>query len=143
MYPRNSFSGGYSSLTQLSADKKVGKLFALAIVAETPVGRIILRQQCDPAFDLNRKAPARQFKQDKVDNSESDATDEEGETLNPQEVEVAPQKPTRFSKLDFDVEDSDHVNFVSKQIGLHGLDYLSPFLDQMGDHHSSKARSIV
>ena len=47
-YPRISFSGGYSSLTQLSADEKVGKLFALAIIGETEVGRKILSDRCDP-----------------------------------------------------------------------------------------------
>jgi hypothetical protein len=34
LYPCISFSGGYCLLTQLSNDEKVGKLFALAIVAE-------------------------------------------------------------------------------------------------------------
>ena len=61
-YPRISFSGGYSSLTQLSTDEKVGKLFALAIIAETPVGREVLRQRCDPNFDLRRKERAGRFK---------------------------------------------------------------------------------
>jgi hypothetical protein len=55
MYPWKSFSGGSLLLTQLSADEKVGKLFALAIVAETPVSRQILTQCCDPDFDLRRK----------------------------------------------------------------------------------------
>jgi hypothetical protein len=54
-YPRISFSGGYSSLTQLSADEKVGKSFALAILAETEVGRQILESRCDPVFDMKRK----------------------------------------------------------------------------------------
>jgi hypothetical protein len=61
-YPRISFSGGYSSLTQLSADEKVGKLFALAIVAETPVGKEILQQRCNPEFDSKRKERATRFK---------------------------------------------------------------------------------
>jgi hypothetical protein len=65
LYPRISFSGGYSSLTQLSADEKVGKLFALAIVAETPVGRKILNQRCNPGFDLRRKVQAKQFLSEK------------------------------------------------------------------------------
>jgi hypothetical protein len=52
LYPRISFSGGYCSLAQLSADEKIGKLFALAIAAETPIGRKILNQQCNSGIDF-------------------------------------------------------------------------------------------
>jgi hypothetical protein len=45
--------------------------------------------------------------------------------------------------MDYDPEDEEHLNFVDSQLRLHGLNYLNSFLVQMGDHHSSKARSIV
>jgi hypothetical protein len=143
LYPRISFSGGYSSLTQLSADEKVGKLFALAIVAETPVGREILSQRCDPGFDLCKKKRARQFRGETEDLSDSDTLEEEGGVLNPNSANANPILPTRFSKVEFDPEDDDHFKFVQDQLRLHGLNYILPFLDDMGIHHSSKAHSIV
>jgi hypothetical protein len=143
LYPRISFSGGYSSLTQLSADEKVGKLFALAIVAETPVGREILSQRCDPGFDLRKKKRARQFRGETEDLSDSDTSEEEGGGLNPNSADANPILPTSFSKIEFDPEDDDHLKFVQDQLRLHGLDYILPFLDDMGIHHSSKAHSIV
>jgi hypothetical protein len=41
--------------SRLVDETKVRKLFALALIAETPVGRNILLQQCDPEFDTKRK----------------------------------------------------------------------------------------
>jgi hypothetical protein len=143
LYPRISFSGGYSSLTQLSADEKVGKLFALAIVAETPVGREILNQRCDPDFDLRKKKRARQFRGENEDVSDSDTSVEETEVPNANQVAPNLTIPTRFSKLDYDLEDDAHVQFVQEQLRLHGLDYLLPILEEMGIHHSSKAYNIV
>ena len=49
-------------MTQLSADEKVGKLFALAIITETALGREVLKQRCDPDFDAKRKERAGRFK---------------------------------------------------------------------------------
>jgi hypothetical protein len=143
LYPRISFSGGYSSLTQLSADEKVGKLFALAIVAETPVGREILSQRCDPEFDLRKKKRARQFRREKDEISDSDTSEEEGDASTPNQEASNTIPPTRFSKVDFDPEDEDHIKFVQEQLRLHGLNYLTPFFADMGIHHSTKAHSII
>ena len=51
-------------MTQLSADEKVGKLFALAIIAETALGREVLKQRCDPNFDAKKE------KKEQVDSSQ-------------------------------------------------------------------------
>jgi hypothetical protein len=141
LYPRISFSGGFSSLTQLSADEKVGKLFALAIVAETPTGRQILTQRCDPEFDHRRKVRARRFQKKTDDDSDTDSSVGEEDPTNPPPVSHTTPIPTRFSNIEFDSNDADHVNFVQNQMSLHGLNFLSSFLEQMGHHHSSKAHS--
>ena len=60
-YPRMNFSGGFSSLTQLTADEKVGKLLLLWIVMQTPKGRQILEKRCDKNFDAQRSQVAARF----------------------------------------------------------------------------------
>jgi hypothetical protein len=149
-YPRISFSGGYSSLTQLSADEKVGKLFALAIVAETPVGREILQQRCNPEFDSKRKERATRFKkvslgtQTILDPLEGDEEDQPTLDENePMSTEHEEAEVNRFSKMKYDPKNEDHSTFVESQLQVHGLSYMLPFLSQMSKRHSMKAHSII
>ena len=45
-YPRMNFSGGFSSLTQLTADEKVGKMLLLWIIMQTTLGKEIITKRC-------------------------------------------------------------------------------------------------
>jgi hypothetical protein len=154
-YPRISFSGGYSSLTQLSADEKMGKLFALAIVAETPVGREILLQRCDPDFDQKRKERAHRFKKKVNDIPETEPSDDEMDTDDEQEPkdvqldgteyeddEVDPI-PVSRQNLVYNPQNDAHNCLVDTQLRLHGLKYFIPMIMQMTELHATKARSIV
>ena len=154
-YPRISFSGGYSSLTQLSADEKMGKLFALAIVAETPVGREILLQRCDPDFDQKRKERAHRFKKKVNDIPETEPSDDEMDTDDEQEPkdvqldgteyeddEVDPT-PVSRQNLVYNPQNDAHNCLVDTQLRLHGLKYFIPMIMQMTELHATKARSIV
>jgi hypothetical protein len=136
------------SLTQLSADEKVLKLFALALLAETPVGRNILRQRCDPEFDTKRKERANRFKGTKAcKQTETDDSDSEGDDVVTNPTQPHPEQPqmpkTQFTKMSFDPDDDNHIGFVDSQLRRHGLEYMIQFLAQMSDTHSLKAYSIV
>lgn len=60
-YPRMNFSGGFSSLTQLTADEKVGKMILLWIIMQTSLGRDIMGLRCNPTFDEQRVTRAARF----------------------------------------------------------------------------------
>jgi hypothetical protein len=148
-YPRISFSGGYSSLTQLSADEKVGKLFALAIIAETALGREVLKQRCDPDFDAKRKERAGRFKPTEEVYTLDPLVDETVQTAhvdatsNVTNGEADILTPTRYSNMDFDPANLKHANFVNSQLQVHGLSYLLDFISQMSEQHSTLAKKIV
>jgi hypothetical protein len=72
----------------------MGKLFALAIIAETPIGCIALTQRCDREFDDCRKGCAHQFKPVKNDESEEDDLDEDEAVSSLQEDEPIHVKVT-------------------------------------------------
>jgi hypothetical protein len=142
-YPPISFCGGFSSLTQLSGDEKVGKLFALCIVAETDAGRNILENRCDPSFDSKRKERANRFQE--ADDCSS--VDEEEEQV-PRGVPVEEGKEPHsggncFSKVPFDSTDDKHLRYVDYQLRKHGLSYIIGVIMQMGELHRNTTHSIV
>ncbi len=142
-YPRISFSVGYSSLTQLSADEKVGKLFALAIIGETEVGRKILSDRCDPQFDGRRTDRAKRFQPNIGESSDSDSDDDSDDDI-PQTPHVSSINQNRpWSKTEFDPDNESHVDFVDRQLKKHGLAYIIPLLIQIGTLHQTTARSLV
>jgi hypothetical protein len=47
-YPRMNFSGGFSSLTLLTADEKVRKLMLVWLILQTNQGKALLSSRCDP-----------------------------------------------------------------------------------------------
>jgi hypothetical protein len=57
-YPRVSFTRGFSKLTLLSADERVGQVFVLSILLHIPAGRNLLQQRFNPLFDKIREARA-------------------------------------------------------------------------------------
>jgi hypothetical protein len=53
-YPRVSFTRGYTQLTMLSADERVGQLFVLALLLQTKSGRAVLSPRFMLDFDIRR-----------------------------------------------------------------------------------------
>jgi hypothetical protein len=60
-YPRVSFTRGYTQLTMLSADERVGQLFVLALLLQTKPGRDVLRPRFETGFDSRRDAAKDKF----------------------------------------------------------------------------------
>jgi hypothetical protein len=61
-FPRVSFQKGYSSLTLLSANERLGQLFVVAILLNTPEGRELFSARFDPDFDEKRRENQERFK---------------------------------------------------------------------------------
>ena len=60
-YPRVSFTRGYTQLTMLSADERVGQLFVLALLLQMRNGRDVLKPRFDVDFDSRRDRAKEQF----------------------------------------------------------------------------------
>jgi hypothetical protein len=80
-YPRMNFSGGFSSLTQLTADEKVGKLCLLWIIMQTPLGNAIIQKRCSPTFDSQRATAAARFSGIESPSTDDNSEDEDDETI--------------------------------------------------------------
>jgi hypothetical protein len=79
-FPRVNFTRGFSRLTLLSAEERVGVMLVLVIVLSTMDGKDILKGRFGPEFDQKRKDRATRFKGTKpsVDGeSESSVMDED------------------------------------------------------------------
>ena len=55
-YPRVSFTRGYTQLTMLSADERVGQLFVLSVLLQTESGRWVLEPRFQLDFDKKRSS---------------------------------------------------------------------------------------
>ena len=55
LFPRCDFSGGFSSLTNLTADENAGKLIVVSLLLETLSGLELFRQRTAPDFDQKKR----------------------------------------------------------------------------------------
>jgi hypothetical protein len=55
-FPRTTFTNGYTSLTQLTANERVGQLFVLSILLHTSHGRSLIARRFELDFDDTRAA---------------------------------------------------------------------------------------
>ena len=62
-YPRVSFTRGYTQLTRLSADERVGQLFVLAVLLQTKHDRKLLDPRFHLSCDTTRDSAKKQFDQ--------------------------------------------------------------------------------
>jgi hypothetical protein len=76
-YPRVSFTRGYTQLTKLSANERVGQLFVLSLMLQTKAGRLLLAPRFEPDFDAKRVNAKEHFNGKKVatDSSESGSSE--------------------------------------------------------------------
>ena len=129
-YPRMNFTGGFSSLTQLTADEKVGKLCLLWILMQTPIGLDILTKRCSPTFDSQKALSAFRFtgKQSvENDESESDYDNSSCESVNALKFVGTPSQ----------------VASVDKILQDYKLHYVIPWINQMSSFHRNILRKSV
>jgi hypothetical protein len=75
LFPRLNFTRGFTRLTLLSSEERVGALIVLVILLQTARGQEILLDRFSPDFDQRRKTRAAQF------SGHQNNEDEEGENL--------------------------------------------------------------
>ena len=120
-FSRCNFSNGFSSLSYLSSDERVGAILALLIVMYTDKGREILDSRFHPSFDSIRMLFSNQFKKrskNKIEiNSESD--DDIGEIDDEDENENG---NNTVSKM---FQNNDVCwDYLKRQIQTYGLQYI-------------------
>ena len=118
LFPRCNFSNGFSSLSYLSSDERVGVILVLIIVMSTKQGKEILSRRFHPSFDMLRKEIADKFKgsskQKNVHESSSD--DDILSSLDDSESTTGIGK--KFENKD------ECWDFLKKQMITYGLQYI-------------------
>ena len=135
-YPRMNFSGGFSSLTQLTADEKVGKLVLLWIIMQTPIGRDIMSKRCSSSFDSQRSAAAARFTGKTA--CSSDDSDETGEEEEEEEVSSSGGK----NSIKYTGSPSQ-MAMVVNWLQEHRLKHVVPWMSEMVPYHQELLRKTV
>ena len=132
-YPRMNFSGGFTSLTQLTADEKVGKMILLWIIMQTTLGRDIITKRCSPTFDEQRVSRAFRFTSNKRNgDGDEDKSEEENSSGN---------ESTTNHRLYTGTE--MQIDTVKNCLHDHGLQFVIPWLDQMIPYHRETLSRLV
>jgi hypothetical protein len=77
-YPRVSFTRGFCSLTLLSSSERVGQLFVVALLLNTPQGKDLFQNRFSATFDSARNARKSSFaKKRKMEQDSSSESDSE------------------------------------------------------------------
>ena len=123
-FPRCKFSSGFSCLSFLSSEERVGRMLCLVIVLNTKKGKEILRSRFKHDFDINRRKMAKKFHKKVECNSDSDfefdqndqdVSDDDSETENDTGEHIL---GNRFQSNDL------CWNFLKKQFETYGLQYV-------------------
>jgi hypothetical protein len=137
-YPRMNFSGGFSSLTQLTADEKVGKMILLWIIMQTTLGRDIIDLRCNPNFDNQRTTRAARFTSNEGETEGNDHDDDDSQDSNnsPEEMSVSVINRTFNGSL-------TQLSNVETCLRVHALQFVIPWIGEMIPCHQEILRRIV
>jgi len=139
-FSRVNFTRGFSRLTLLSSEERVGALVAVLVVMQTDKGRTILEERFFPDFDEKRKERAARFEK-KVGDVDDPTEDTDGEMedvedaqapptidVSSGEEEAAPSSQKRSSTF---TPTKPNIRYVCRQIRCHDLTFL---LDHVFPH---------
>jgi hypothetical protein len=96
-YPRVNFTRGFSSLSNTTANERVGQLFVISILLRTASGRLALKNRFEPKFDSDRALRASRGKRKAPDDSEEPAGRSQKKKDNPAPVAVPPNGGGHYS----------------------------------------------
>jgi hypothetical protein len=130
-YPRINFSGGFCSLTQLTADEKVGKLLLLLVILQTPLGQRILDKRCNESFDTQKAAIASRFESLPT----PDEHDDSGDDLESRNSTFL----LRNSYTNTPTQQAQADNVLTEV----RLQFILPWLTQMSPYHVAILRKTV
>ena len=134
------FSGGYTSLTQFTADEKVGKLMLLLVlIRATPLGYQILKERCDPKFDEKRAGARTTFQK------KSRQQEHPGQQEARPEQRQGPQQQVPVPPLDAKeyTGSPDQIEKVDRQLGEHQLGFCQAWMHCMSTQHREALRKVV
>jgi NACalpha-BTF3-like transcription factor len=131
LFPRVNFTRGFTRLTLLSSEERVGELLALVILLQTDQGQAILEDRFSPGFDARRMSRAAQFSGNRNNNPDEDmeAEDEvddedETETIDDDDIDINTNNTTA-SRREATFRPTQHnIHFVCAQISRHDLSFL-------------------
>jgi hypothetical protein len=127
-FPRVNFTCGFSRLTLLSSEERIGELLAIAILLQTDQRREILKERFNTGFDECRKERAERFdgkrkREDEEDDTFSDDESEEdagAKDSNPMDDNL-PSSNKQSVKF---IPTRNIIIYVFKQIRSHDLCFL-------------------
>jgi hypothetical protein len=128
-YPRMNFSGGFCSLTQLTADEKMGKLLLLWVVLHTPLGQAVFDRRCSPSFDAKKASAAARFT--------THVTGEEVENdANHSDMSSTPPS----QRYTGSASQQSQVDIILTE---HKLNFIFPWIREMSSYHAHVLRNTV
>lgn len=157
-YPRTNFVNGFSSLSNLTADERIARLFTLCIVGDTKEGQAILKDRLHPNFDSRRSARAARTSAILADeellaneelalNLEEDE-DNDDESLhmtlstvrNQDDVVVPTDVDLRANKKPEEYDGSNaHIELIGEYLYRCGLLYIIPLLNSFSGSRRQRA----
>jgi hypothetical protein len=145
LFPRVNFTRGFSRLTLLSSEERVGELLALVIVLQTDTGREILSDRFSPGFDERRKVRAARFS----GFQEEDGEDEEEpiEEENEEQIEVVEEEQEldpSTKRTSVFVPTRRNIQYVCQKIHQHDLTFLySDVFPHVPERHIFECLKII
>ena len=148
LYPEVNLSKGFTNLTTLSADRRVGRLFLLMLIMETPAGQRLFEERCDASFDArkakrsgNQKKKDTEASEDK-DKEESCCDNESVTADNGGAVENAvvedDQSYHTLQEEDQDVDEDSYVDDID-ETGIH----IDGSIDMDGDNDDDEYNYLI
>jgi hypothetical protein len=127
-FPRVNFTRGFSRLTLLSSEERVGELLAIVTVLQTDKGKEILKERFNTGFDERRKERAERFvgkrkREDEEDDTYSDDESEEDAGAEDNNPVTENLPPSNKRSVEF-IPTRKNIVYVCKQIRSHDLCFL-------------------
>jgi hypothetical protein len=124
-FPRVNFTRGFSPLTLLSSEERVGELLAIVIVLQTDKGKQILKERFNTGFDERRKERAERFvgkrkREDEENDTHSDDESEEDAGAEDNNPVTDNLPPSNKRSVEF-IPTRKNIVYACKQIRSHDL----------------------
>jgi hypothetical protein len=167
--PRINLKGGFTKLTHMTCNEKVGCLFLLGIVMHTKRGSEILESRFDLDFDTKREETARRFRNaleakkkgvgkrtkevggENANEKEENGMDQgsvDSDTGNSSDGCVISDSSIGENQEELqedheELTEKDKRDYVKDVLGLLSLNWLLPMVERLGESHVSKTYETV
>jgi hypothetical protein len=150
LFPRVNFTRGFSRLTLLSSEERVGELLALVIVLQTDAGRAILSDRFSPGFDERRQVRAARFsgnreeEQEEEEEENDEQVEEEEEDLDVLEDDDEQELDPLTKRSSVFVPARRNIQYVCQKIQEYDLSFLfSDVFPHLPERHIFECLKII